>query len=258
MEPKVSVVTTLYNYANYIKENIESFLSQDMEESEIVIVDDGSSDSWRDVVYPIASKNKDRIRIVEMGKNFGYSSAKNAGIFFARSPILVMLDADDMFMKDGITTRLNVMHEKEYDMVHAPALKLGKNNQISDDFYPASQRAKAYRKPEGYRFIHAQGVMIKKNSHNKVGMYDEQMRCSSDKEMWARCLGRLHIGFSYSPCTLYRIHPSQMHKSSWKMKNLEKINKDTAKKIDKRKKSLEDIRMLKDYIPPQGVREVIF
>ena len=258
MEPKVSVVTTLYNYANYIQETINSFLSQDMQESEMVIVDDGSSDSWRDIVYPISSKHKNRVRIVEMGRNFGYSSAKNAGIFFSRSPVLVMLDADDQLIKDGISTRFNVMLEKDYDMVHAPALKLGKGGQISEDFYPASQRAKAYRKPEGYRFIHAQGVMIKKNAHNKVGMYDEQMRCSSDKEMWARCLGRLHIGFSYSPCALYRIHPSQMHKSSWKMKNLEKINKDTSKRIERRKKSLEDVKMLKDYNPPQGAREIIF
>jgi hypothetical protein len=89
-------------------------------------------------------------------------------------------------------------------------------------------------------------------------MYDEQMRCSSDKEMWARCLGRLHIGFSYSPCALYRIHPNQMHKSSWKMKNLDRINKDTNKRISRRTKSLQDVCMLSDYKPADRATEISF
>jgi glycosyltransferase involved in cell wall biosynthesis len=258
MDPKVTVVTTLFNYANYIGESINAFLTQDFNESEMVIVDDGSTDNWRGEILRHATGHFDRIRVVSLSINCGYSTAKNVGIYFARSPILVMLDIDDMIMKDGISSRYKVMQSKDYDMVHAPALKLGKHGEISDDFYPASQRAKAYRKTDGHRFIHAQGVMIKKSAHNKVGMYDEQMRCSSDKEMWARCLGRLHIGFSYSPCALYRIHPNQMHKSSWKMKNLDRINKDTNKRISRRTKSLQDVCMLSDYKPADRATEIYF
>lgn len=256
MEPKVTVVTTLYNYANYIQETMQSFLSQDMEESEMVIVDDGSSDSWRDVVYPISSKSKNRIRIVEMGKNFGYSSAKNAGIFFAKSPVLVMLDADDMLAKDGISTRFHVMNKKNYDMVHAPALRLGKKKEIMPDFYSAAERSKAAKKSDGYKLIHAQGVMIKKDAHNLVGMYDQEMRCSSDKEMWARCIGRLRIGFSDSPCAIYRIHPEQMHSSKWKNDNIDTIRRDTKSRIFRRKSSLDDVVMLNDYKLPHGVKEI--
>ena len=257
MNTKVSIITTLYNYAHYIEETIKSFLSQDFEESEMVIVDDGSSDAWRDVVYPLMNKNKDRIRVIEMGRNFGYSSAKNAGIFFAKSPVLVMLDADDLLTNDGITTRFSVLDRKNYDMVHAPAWRLGKSKELMPDFYSASTRAKAVRKVDGYKLIHAQGVMIKKEAHNIVGMYDEEMRCSSDKEMWARCVKRLRIGFSESPCAIYRIHPQQMHSSKWKKKNIDSIRRDTQFRILKRSKNLDDVVMLKNYRIPHGVREIL-
>lgn len=253
---KVTIVTTLFNYKNYIPETIESFLSQDFIESEMVIVDDGSTDGSKDAVLPYVRKNNERIRLFDLQKNYGYSTAKNVGIFYARSPILVMLDADDLLMKNGISSRYQTMINGGFNMVHAPALKLGKNNIISEDFYPASQRAKAYRKQDGYKLIHAQGVMIKKTCHDIVGMYDESMKCSSDKEMWARCLTRLTIGFDYNPCALYRIHSKQMHKSDWKMKNLNRLNKITHSKINSRRKSLKDIILLRDYTPPESALEI--
>lgn len=256
MALKVSVITTLYNYADYIKESINAFLLQDFVDSEMVIVDDGSTDNWKEVVVPFARKHPDRIRLYTLGSNHGYSVAKNTGIWLAKSPVIVMLDADDMLMSNGISSRYAVMMKKNHEMVHAPALKLGKNNSISEDFYPATTRAKAYRKQDGYRYIHAQGVMIEKSAHDKVGMYDESMKCSSDKEMWARCLGRLRIGFSFPPCALYRIHPNQMHKSPWKTKNLNKLNKELNKKISRRRKSLEDVIMLKDYMPSVNLKEI--
>jgi len=257
MEPKVSVITTLFNYAHYIKDSINAFILQDFPDSEMVIVDDGSTDGWREVITPVLKSNRDRIRAFTLGSNHGYSAAKNAGIWLARAPVVVMLDADDMLMSNGISTRYAVMQKKDYDMVHAPALKLGKNNVISADFYTATQRSKAYRKQDGYRYIHAQGVMIKKSAHNKVGLYDETLRCSSDKEMWSRCLGRLSVGFSFAPCALYRIHPDQMHKSSWKMKRLDKLTKELNKKMKSRRNSLDDVKMLSSYIPPASMQEIV-
>lgn len=256
MDPKVSVVTTLFNYANYICESINAFLLQDFPESEMVIVDDGSTDNWKEKITPFLKKYPERIRLFSLGSNHGYSTAKNSGIAMAKAPLIVMLDADDMLMSNGISTRYAVMTKKDHDMVHAPALKLGKNNAITEDFYPASQRAKAYRKKDGYRYIHAQGVMIKKSAHDVVGMYDESMRCSSDKEMWARCLKRLKIGFSFSPCALYRIHPNQMHKSPWKLSKLDKLTKELNKKIKNRNSCLDDVVMLKDYKVPSTMSEV--
>jgi glycosyltransferase involved in cell wall biosynthesis len=256
MLPKVTVVTTLYNYSNYIGYTIRSFLDQDFQDSEMVIVNDGSKDSWKEVVMPFVRSSGGRVRIIDLQKNYGYSTAKNAGIYCAKAPVLVMLDADDLLRDHGITHRYATMEGGKFDMVHAPALKLGKNNAISDDFYTPQQRAKAFRKSDGYRLIHAQGVMIRKKAHDIVGMYDESMKCSSDKEMWARCLKRLKIGFSEHPCALYRIHDGQMHKSKWKKKNLESINNSTKLKIQSRQFSLSDVTMLSNYMPPATMTEL--
>jgi len=77
MTIKVSVITTLYNYKNYIKDCIKSFLKQDFIDSEMIIVDDGSTDNPYDVIEPLENG---RIKYIRSIKNYGYSHAKNVGI----------------------------------------------------------------------------------------------------------------------------------------------------------------------------------
>ena len=55
MEYKVSVIVTLYNYRKYIKDAIKSFLDQDFIDSEMIIVDDASTDMPQDVIAPFLS-----------------------------------------------------------------------------------------------------------------------------------------------------------------------------------------------------------
>ena len=96
MDPKVSVVTTLFNYAHYIGESINAFLLQDFPESEMVIVDDGSTDNWKEKITPFIKRHPDRIRLFSLGSNHGYSAAKNCGIALAKSSIIVMEYLQDM------------------------------------------------------------------------------------------------------------------------------------------------------------------
>ena len=87
---KVSVITTLYNYKDYIVDCIESFLSQNFKDSEMIIVDDNSIDNpYKNIKKYIS----DRVKYINLDKNMGYSYAKNIGIKASNSDILVMVDA---------------------------------------------------------------------------------------------------------------------------------------------------------------------
>ena len=67
---KVSVVTTLYNYKDYIVDCIESFVKQDFKNSEMIIVDDNSTDN----PYPNIKKHLSaRVKYIKLDKNRGYS-----------------------------------------------------------------------------------------------------------------------------------------------------------------------------------------
>ncbi|MHA2023959.1 MAG: glycosyltransferase family 2 protein [Candidatus Thorarchaeota archaeon] len=232
---KVSVITTLYNYRRYITECIQSFLQQDFSDSEMIIVDDASTDNPYDVIKPHESK---RVRYIRLHENGNYSHAKNVGIRNSKAEILVMLDADDMLTPTGISSRFRKI-EEGFDLVHGPCLVLGEDGKLT--------RAPVwgkYLRTKHYRDIHAQTVMLKKDIHRKIGLYDEELWSSSDFEMW----GRIHVngfkvGYVEEDVAIYRMHPQQMHRSKRKVENLDKITSIVKKKIERRKSDLSGLPM---------------
>lgn len=87
----VSIVINNYNYARYLSDSIESALAQTWTATEVIVVDDGSTDNSREVIARYGG------RITEVLKeNGGQASALNAGFERARGNIILFLDADDV------------------------------------------------------------------------------------------------------------------------------------------------------------------
>jgi len=238
---KVSVVTTLYNYHNYIQDAIKSFLAQDFPESEMIIVDDASTDNPYNVIRQYESEI---VRYIRLDENRGYSNAKNVGIKASRAEILVMLDADDMLTENSIKVRYDKINEG-FDLAHGPVLDLK-----SDGKRERSRLWKRWKKCKKdascYRYIHAQSVMLRKDIHRKVGLYDATLRSKSDREMWARIVAREYrIGTVSEYVSVYRRHERQMHRSKDKLRVNDQLQKHVLGLIEKRRKDLSGLEMLK-------------
>jgi glycosyltransferase involved in cell wall biosynthesis len=95
--PRVSVLVTNYNYARYLTQAIDSALAQSYRDTEIVVVDDGSTDNSLEVIAAYGSK----VRLVAK-ENGGQGSAFNAGFLESRGDIICFLDADDTWSTDKI------------------------------------------------------------------------------------------------------------------------------------------------------------
>lgn len=93
MQPRVSVIIPAYNCDRYITQAIDSVLSQDFWSYEVVVVDDGSTDSTAQKLAYYGSQ----IRVIRQG-NHGVSAARNHGIEVARGELIAFLDADDYFL----------------------------------------------------------------------------------------------------------------------------------------------------------------
>jgi glycosyltransferase involved in cell wall biosynthesis len=233
---KVSVITTLYNYSNYIKHTIKSFLKQDFSDSEMIIVDDASTD---DPYRFIKKYESSRIKYIRLDSNLGYSYAKNVGIKKCNSEILVMLDADDMLTTDGISVRYNKLQEG-YDFVHGPCINFKEGRPLV-----RNNIWKDWLKYRTYKYVHAQGVILKKDVHRKVGLYDENLRCKSDREFFARVFHhKFKIGVVDKDVALYRRHGKQMHCSKEKLRINDKLQKEVLQLVKKRKTDLSGLEML--------------
>lgn len=192
----ISVVVPLYNYQNYIKDCIKSVLNQTYCNFELIIVDDCSKDDS----YARAKKfeKKDaRVKVIRLEKNRGYSAAKNEGIVISKGEYIATLDADDMMTKISIKSRLKVAKKQNVPFVYADALKVYNNISLKECYRLDIEQIKRHRIPTAayetsldlYN-IHAQSVLMHRSIYEDYGLYDENLRARSDREMWWRLFGK--------------------------------------------------------------------
>lgn len=200
----VSIIIPLYNYEQYIIDCLISCVNQDYEDIEIIVVDDCSTDRSIEMAKKVIDP---RIRIIELKENTGYSHAKNVGIIASKGEYITTIDADDMLTLPSIRKRVEHLERiKENDVVHGIAYKFesgkGYSNALRKQHnLPFDQRCK----------IHAQAVMLRRETYQKYGLYFEPLRSKSDKEMWERLrLCGARFGKIETKCAFYRIHQKSM------------------------------------------------
>ena len=112
--PLVSVVMPVYNGEKYLKEAIDSVLSQSYQNIELVIVNDGSTDSGSQIVKKYTDP---RIRFVENESNSGIVYSRNKGLESATGKYVATLDSDDIALPDRIEKQvLFLENNSEYGM----------------------------------------------------------------------------------------------------------------------------------------------
>jgi len=117
--PLASVIVDNYNYARYLPQAIESALAQTYPRTEVIVVDDGSTDGSREIIAGYG----DRIRPV-LKANGGQASAFNAGFTASRGDVLVFLDADDMLSPTAVQEAVRCFEEPGVVKVHWPLREL--------------------------------------------------------------------------------------------------------------------------------------
>lgn len=96
--PLVSILINNYNYAEFLKQSIDSALAQTYGNIEVIVVDDGSSDGSAEIIRSY----DDRI-VAIFKKNGGQASAINAGFAASKGDIICLLDADDLFLPERVS-----------------------------------------------------------------------------------------------------------------------------------------------------------
>lgn len=96
-KPKVSIIIVNYNYASYVAEAIDSALEQTYPDTEVIVVDDGSTDDSRQII----ASYRDRVKSI-FKENGGQASAANSGYKECTGSIVIFLDSDDMLQPDTL------------------------------------------------------------------------------------------------------------------------------------------------------------
>ena len=115
-EPFVDVILPNYNKAEFLEESINSVISQSYKNWKLFIIDDGSKDSSKDIIFKYA-KNKN-IKVLFLKKNKGVAFCRNLGIRLSNSKYIAFIDSDDFWNKNKLSEQIFFMEESNYEFTY--------------------------------------------------------------------------------------------------------------------------------------------
>lgn len=212
--PLVSVIIPAYNQAHYLGQAVQSALAQTRPDLEVLIVDDGSTDTTAAVARAFGDE---RVRYLHQA-NRGLSGARNTGLRQARGAFLTFLDADDAFLPDKLAVLLAEFERgPDLGLLAGQAIPIDQHGQrvgrLFDRGLPDDVSQLALGNP-----LHVGSVLLRRAWQERVGEFDENLRSYEDWDLWLR-LARAGcpMRFVAQPVSLYRFHPAQMTRDGRQM-----------------------------------------
>jgi len=114
--PKLSVIVPVYNTENYIEKCLDSILNQTLEDMEVIVVNDGSTDNSENTINKFIEKYSDKIKYYNK-ENGGLSDARNYGLNYATGEYIGFVDSDDYIDLSMYEKMYNLAKKEEADIV---------------------------------------------------------------------------------------------------------------------------------------------
>jgi len=200
--PSVGAVVPAYNAAPYIEETLLSLCKQSLPLSEIIVVDDASTDNTVDIVLSLAKQYK-LIKLERLPVNSGPSAARNHGLALADTEWILFMDADDIAEPHLIEKEFQRLHELEDEFPGQWVLCYTAYtfiDSLGNEITPAFRYKQVYPDEAlGYQFIRCNmgpsGVLVKHQDLLDVGGFDVTLRYFEDHDLWLKLAFR--GGFVY-------------------------------------------------------------
>lgn len=213
--PKVSIIIPVYNGSNYLKEAIDSALSQTYENIEIVVVNDGSNDN--NLTEEIAKSYGNRIVYLKK-ENGGVASALNYGIEKMHGEYFSWLSHDDLYLPDKILKEIETLTNLEdkctiigcnVDIVNS-SKELIKHNHIPDCAKRSVTSYLAFDQTVG---LNGCSLLIHKDLFKIYGSFNLKLKVTQDYDMWYRLAKNVNFKFIDDNLVLSRQHENQGSKT---------------------------------------------
>lgn len=231
--PLVSVIIPAYNCSEFIAETIDSVLSQKFTNYEIILVNDGSTDT--DELEKILTSYFEKLIYIYQ-ENSGAAAARNAAVQVARGEWLAFLDGDDVWLPDYLSEQLKMCDVKSCDLIYADALFFG---QLPDKHRTFMQKSPSRGAVTTENLIGinchiiTSGTIVKRKKVLAVGLFDEKLPRigMEDFDLWFR-LAKAgdHLCYQKRILLKYRVRPDSLSGSNVQRAEREIIALETVRK----------------------------
>ena len=230
----VSVLMSSYNHEQYIAEAIKSVLNQTFKDLELIIVDDCSTDSSREIIKKYSAKDQ-RVRAFFHEKNMGIAKTANDGLKEARGKFISFIGSDDVWVLHKLEKQLALINNNE-DRVLWSEGEIIDSNSCSTGITFSQMHSATKKKKTGNMFeeiindnyILGQSLLLKKEFVNGIP-FDSNLKYLNDYRFMVDLASKHEFLFISEPLARYRVHGENS------------ISKD-------RTGWLKDLLLLEDYI----------
>lgn len=212
VQPSVTVLLPVYNGEAYLHDAVESIISQDFTDFELLIVDDGSTDDSPRIIAGFADA---RIRVLKNPRRLKLSGALNRGIQEARGELIARMDADDIALPARLRRQVEFMNRHpEIGLCGAGVEKFGQGSSSIMNYPESHDQIRAYALFD-CPFAHPTVVFRRQLFLNNRLMFDAGYYPTEDYELWARAM-ELFPCYNLPEVLLrYRVHAQSMTGADW-------------------------------------------
>jgi teichuronic acid biosynthesis glycosyltransferase TuaG len=212
MNAIISIIMPCKNGASTLSVAIDSVLSQDYSNFELLIIDDGSQDESCNIINAYSQIDPRVIFLINRNAGKGVWSARNVGLNYAKGRYICFLDCDDYLLPQSLSTRLSAIEVSGAKVVHGAYLRLYSGGKF---FHQKARKEVDYT-----------DMLTKNHIGNLVGMYDSKVLGimlqenfkHEDYLMWCRLIK--NAGKSHScgsrPLAVYRVSNASLSGNKFK------------------------------------------
>lgn len=206
-DTKVSVLICVYNGMTYLATALDSVLKQTYSNTEVIVVDDTSTDGTRAYLEEV-SATEPRLKLVFNTQNLGVAGSRNRALDEATGEYVAIMDADDIAHEDRFAEQVEFLQRRKdvvcvgtnHDLIDA------KGRMITSLQLPESNEEIQKKILAGHGAICNPTAMIRRELLVNIGGYDTDIKSAEDLDVWLKLGERGKLWNIQKPLLKYRIH----------------------------------------------------
>ncbi|MBD2594105.1 glycosyltransferase [Nostoc spongiaeforme FACHB-130] len=206
--PKISVIIPTYNSEETIKTTIDSVLSQSFTDFELIVINDGSTDSTLDVVSQIQDS---RLKVFSF-ENAGGNVSRNRGLKQAVGEFVSFLDADDVWTSDKLVSQLEVLQDNiDARIAYSWTDYIDENGKFLVSGSHITVNGDVYERLLVSNFLeNGSNPLIYREALIELGGFDESLSAAQDWDMWLRLATKYSFVCVPKVQILYRVSANSL------------------------------------------------
>jgi glycosyltransferase involved in cell wall biosynthesis len=208
MTPEASVIIPTHDRAGVLPRAIDSALSQQGASFEILVADDGSTDSTMDVLARYASDSRVKVLRLEHG---GVCRARNAAAAQAQAPLLAFLDSDDEWRPGKLRAQCDLLRETGLSICQTEEIWIRHGVRVNPPAHYVKRDGDLFAHSLRHCMITPSSTVMTRELYDRAGGFDPEFPACEDFEFWLRIVPDHPVGLIPKPYMVrYGGHPDQL------------------------------------------------